>query len=276
MTWINRGLGALVDAALFPFQSLPPLAGLSAVSLVVAIGMLLAFRATSDQPAIAAVKRRIRAGIFEIRLFNDDLRALFSTRDVLRHNVTYLRLSLAPVPWLIVPFVLLIAQLQFYYGYDGFTPGQSALVQVRLRDVAVPASGAAPAIELQAPSGLSVQSPLVWIPSQREAAWRIGMDKPGDYTLTIVLDGRPVTKWIRVSDRVGWCTPERREAGFINELLYPAEPPIEPAVPIDVISVAYPDRQVSLLGLPVGWMVAFFALSLVFAVVLRARFGVVI
>lgn len=178
--------------------------------------------------------------------------------------------------WLMVPFVLVIAQLQFYHGYSGFTPGQSATVKVRLRDAAVPASGAAPAIALQAPVGLSVQSPVVWIPSAREAAWRIGLEQPGDHVLTITLDGHTVTKQVRVSDRVGWRTPERREAEFINAVLHPAEPPIAPDVPIEVVSVTYPERQLSLLGQPVGWMVVFFTLSLLLALVLRARFGIVI
>src|SRR5688500_5888155 len=176
MTWINMGLGGLVGAALSPFRSLPPIVGLSVVSLVAAIGMLLVFRATSNQPAIAAVKRRIHAGIFEIRLFNDDLRAICRAQfDILRHNLTYLRLSLAPMVWMLVPLVLLLAQLQFYYGYDGFGPGQSAVVKVRLKEAASPATGTAPAIALDVPAGLRVETPLVWIPSEREAAWRVGM-----------------------------------------------------------------------------------------------------
>ena len=143
MTWINHGLGGLVGAVLSPFRSFPPIVGLSVVSLLAAIGMLLVFRATSNQPAIADVKRRIHAGIFEIRLFNDDLRAMFAAQlDILRHNLTYVRLSLAPMLWMFVPLLLLIAQLQFYYGYDGFVPGQSAVVKVRLKQGASPPAGA--------------------------------------------------------------------------------------------------------------------------------------
>lgn len=277
MTWINAGLGGLVGVALSPFRSLPPIVGLTVVSLVAAVGMLLVFRATSNQPAITAVKRRIHAGIFEIRLFNDDLRAMFSAQfEILRHNLTYLRLSLAPLVWMLVPLLLLIAQLQFYYGYDGFAPGQSAIVKVRLKEGASPASGTSPAIALEAPSGLRVETPLVWIPSEREAAWRIGMDQPGDYELKIALDGRSVTKQIRVSDRIGWRTPERLEAGFLNQVLYPAEAPIENDVPIEAIMVAYPEREISLLGVGTHWMIAFFVLSLVFAFALKSRFGVVI
>ena len=277
MTWINRGLGGLVGAALSPFLLLPPIVGLSVVSLLAAIGMLLVFRATSNQPAIADVKRRIHAGIFEIRLFNDDLRAMFSAQfDILRHNVTYVRLSLAPMLWMFVPLLLFIAQLQFYYGYDGFVPGQSAVVKVRLKQGASPKSGVAPALALEAPSGVRVQTPLVWIPSEREAAWRIGTEKPGDYQLTVRLDGRSATKLVRVSEQVGWRSPERLEAGLLNELLYPVEAPIEASVPIESIALTYPEREINLFGYPVHWMIAFFALSLVFAFALKSRFGVVI
>ena len=277
MTWINHGLGWLVGAVLSPFRLLSPIVGLSVVSLLAAVGMLLVFRATSNQPAIAAVKRRIHAGIFEIRLFNDDLRAMFAAQlDVLRHNLTYIRLSLAPMLWMFVPLLLLIAQLQFYYGYGGFAPGQSAVVTVRLKEGASPPSGAAPALALEAPSGLRVQTPLVWIPSEREAAWRIGTEQPGDYYLTVRLDGQSATKAVRVSEQVGWRTPGRFQEGLLNEVLYPAEAPIEANVPIESIELTYPERAISLLGYPVHWMIAFFALSLVFAFALKSRFGVVI
>jgi hypothetical protein len=276
MASINRVLGTLVDAALSPFQGLPPIAGLSLVSLAVAVGMLLVMRATSNPRAIADVKRRIHAGIFEVRLFNDDVRALYSTLDILRHNLTYLRLSLAPLPWIILPLILLIAQLQFYYGYDGFTPGQSAIVKVRMAAAAIPATGVAPDIALETPPGLSVQTPLVWIPTEREAAWRIGTDDPGDYQLRVTLDGKVATKRVRVFDRVGRRSPGRFAGGFFNQVIYPAEAPLDSSVPIEAIEVNYPERHVNLFGYPVDWMVLFFGMSLLFAFALRSRFGVVL
>jgi hypothetical protein len=274
MTWVNASLGALVSAALWPFQSLPPIVGLSAVSLTAAIGMLVVFRTTSNQPAIAAAKRRIHAGIFEIRLFNDDLRAMFRAQlEILRHNLTYMRLSLVPMLWMLIPLLLLIAQLQFYYGYDGFRPGDTTLVKVRLKDAAMSAT---PALALAAPAGLRVDSPMVWIPSEREAVWRVVAERPGEYELTVTLDDRRVTKAVRVSQQVGWRTPERLEGGFVNQLLYPAESPIEGEIPIEAIAIGYPDRQIDLLGWETHWLIAFFILSIVFAFALRKRFGVVI
>jgi hypothetical protein len=104
---------------------MPALLSLSAISLVTAIVLLLVVRRTSDQRRIAAVKRDIRAGLFEIRLFNDDLRAILRAQgEILRHNLTYLRLSAVPLLWVLVPLVLLMGQLQAYYGYDGLHPGR--------------------------------------------------------------------------------------------------------------------------------------------------------
>ena len=276
MRHVNALVGGLIDAALSPFESLPPIVGLSAVSLAVAVAMLLAMRLTTNQRAIAAVKRRIEAAFFEVRLFNDDVRALHALGDVLRHNLSYFRLSLAPLPWVAVPLVLLIAHLQFYYGYDGFAPTQSTVLKVRLKESAVLVSGAAPSIEVVAPPGITIQTPHVWIPGEREAAWRIGFDHPGEYELTVTAGASIVSKRIRVSDQLGWRTPGRYAAGWLNEVLYPAEPPIDGEAPIESIIVHYGERKVSIFGMSTGWLVVFFVLTLLFAWILRSRFGVVI
>src|SRR5512136_557410 len=133
MSLVNALLRALFDLALAPLRSLPAVVSLTLVALVVSIFMLLVFKRTSDQARLAAVKRRVHAGLFEIRLFSDDLRAIFRAQgEILRANATYLRLSLVPMVWIIVPLVLVMAQLQFQYGYRGLTPGQPALVTADL------------------------------------------------------------------------------------------------------------------------------------------------
>src|SRR5688500_19416424 len=107
--------------------------------------MLLIFRKTSDQKRLAAVKRQIHAGLFEIRLFNDDLRAIFRAQgEILRHNLTYLRLSIVPMLWMIVPLLLVVAQLQFHYGYSGLTVGQPVLLKAQIREGAALTGSASP------------------------------------------------------------------------------------------------------------------------------------
>jgi hypothetical protein len=98
MSYLNAALRLVFDLLLAPFAGGPPLLSLSLVALLVSILMLVVFKKTSNQEALAVVKRKIHAGIFEIRLFNDDLRAILRAQnEILRHNLTYLRLSLWPM-----------------------------------------------------------------------------------------------------------------------------------------------------------------------------------
>jgi hypothetical protein len=166
---INAALGAVSDAVLGPLAGLPPLASLAIVSLITAVVMLLVVRRL-EQKALEQVKAD-HAALFEIRLFNDDLRAIFRAQsDMLRHNLTYLRLSIAPMLWMIVPFVFVIAQLQFQYGYDGLEPGRPVLLTAHLR--AADQNGANGA-RLEAPEGIRADTDAVWFPGAQDLMWRI-------------------------------------------------------------------------------------------------------
>jgi len=273
MSLLNAVLRRAVDAALSPFAEVSPLVGLGLVSLVVAVGMLLVFKRTSNQEALESVKRQIQACLFEIRLYNDDLRAILGANaEIMRWNLRYLGLSLVPLAWMLVPLVLLIAQLEFHYGYRGLGPGEAALVTAELKE----AGEAKPAAVLAAPAGLRVETPSLWVPGDRELAWRIRAERAGRYELTLTVGGATETKTVVVSEAVVRRSPVRVSPGFIDQLFYPAEPPLAPASPVRSIEVAYPPREVEVLGWGLHWMVVFFVLSIVFAFALRRPLGVTI
>ena len=287
MTIVNSLLRRVFDAALYPFSGLHPLLGIAVISLIFGVVMLLVFKKTSNQEKLAAVKRKIHAGLFEIRLFNDDFRAILRAQGgILRHNLSYFSLSLVPLAWMIVPLVLVIAQLQFHYGYQGLEPGVQVLVKVEVAGE----SPDRPQIQLKAPEGLTVEAGPIWIPptdpeaDQRveprpdhELSWRMSAAEPGDYELELILGEETITKSVRVTDRVVRRSPSRLEKGFWNQLLYPAEDPL-PDSPIRAIVVTYPAGNAGLEGWEneLTWMLFFFILSIVFAFALRKPLKVTI
>ena len=276
MSIVNAVLRALVDGLLFPFRGLPPIVGLAVVSLLTSVLLLIVFKKTSNQKALEAVKRKIHACLFEIRLFNDDFRTIFRAQlEILRHNLTYLRYSTVPMIWTLPPLVLLIAQLQFHYGYESLRVGFPAVVKATIR---AGESGSKPAIRLEGSSpGLEVKQPPVWIPSLREMAWRIEPRTAGDYELRIVNGSESVTKSVRVmdgSDSVVRRSP-LRVRGFLDELLYPAEAPL-PSDAFESIAVTYPEADVDVFGFELHWMIVYFVLSIAFAFLLRGTFKVTI
>ena len=90
VTAVNAMLDRLFDLLLRPLRPLPVIVSLAVVSLVTAIAILLVVRATSNQGALAAVKRQMYADLLEMRLFNDDLRGMWRAQwSMLRHNGRY-------------------------------------------------------------------------------------------------------------------------------------------------------------------------------------------
>jgi uncharacterized membrane protein (DUF106 family) len=284
VTILNALLASAFDLLLFPFRELPPIVGLSVVSLLTAAGMLLVFRAKSDQQRIEQVKRAMVAALFEIRLFNDDLPALFRAQgEMLKQNAAYLRLSLVPMLWMIVPLGLIAAQLEFQYGYAGLTPGQPALVKAHLRQttpLAEPASGSAAispvvsAASLEVPKEIRVLTAAAWFPATQEIIWRVTADVPGEYVLNAKFDGGTFTKTVDATDRVVRRSPVRVAAGFMNQLIYPAEPPLPDGGIVTSITVGYPSRAIRVLRWDLPWVIVYLVLSMAFAVALRKPFGV--
>ena len=163
MSLLNAALNSLFDVLLRPLAALPPLASLALVSLATAIVMRLIVRPTSNQRAVTDVKRRIHAAQFALRLFNDDLRAIFRAQiELLRHNLTYLRLSLVPMLWMIVPFVFVLAQLQFQYGYQGLETGRPVLLTAHMRS--------SDTASHEGPSGIRADTGAVVFPAAKTAS----------------------------------------------------------------------------------------------------------
>jgi uncharacterized membrane protein (DUF106 family) len=197
MSSLNAGLATAIDVVLAPFSALPPLVGLTIASLVTAAVMLAVFKRTSNQARLSAVKRSIHAALFEIRLFNDDFRAIARAQgEILRDNAVYLWLSVVPMVWVMVPLVLVIAQLQFHYGYAPLQPGESVLLKVQLR------VGAAEGVSLDAPPELRLDTPAVWLPAARELVWRVRPSQAGRYELRVALGPESYTKHLHVAGGV--------------------------------------------------------------------------
>jgi len=275
---LNSLVAHLIDGLLYPFEDLSPLVGLAVVSLLSAIGTLTVVRLTSNSSRLSGIKRALHACWFEIRLFNDDARAMWrALGEMFRHYLAYLRELAVPLMLLSAPLGLLVAQLQFHYAYSGLEVGGQAVVSIRMR---APDSASSvdvnPNPALTVPPGLRIETPPVWTPSLREAAWRIEADRPGDYDVAVRVGGHEVIKRVRVSNRIVRRSPVRPDGDTIEQLIHPAEPPLPDDSGVESIAVTYSRRDVRLFGYGVHWAVIFGGFTMVFALALRRPFRVVL
>ena len=276
MWLVNRPLRWVFDFVVLPFRGMPAIVGLTVISLLISVVMLIGFRAVSDQDALEEVKRRIYGGVYEIRLYKDDLRTIFVAQvGILRETMTYFRLSMVPMLWMMVPILIIVSQLQFQYGYESLEPGQTALLRVELTEEAAEGVSATDGagVSLDVPDGVRVETPLVWIPSLREAGWRIAAESPGEYELVIRIGEETLTKSMRVSGTTMLRSPIR-PSSLLDQLIYPVEQPVPRGSSAEAIRLDYVEAEINMFGWHTHWIIAFFILTMVFAFALAKPLGV--
>ena len=274
MAAVNEVLTRVLDALLWPAARFAPVTALVLLSVATAVLVLLVFKWAADQAALSAAKDQVQAAVFEMRLFNDDLAAMFRAQgEVLSSVLRYVRLSLVPTLWLTIPIAVLMLHMDFHFGYTGLAVDAPALVEARFDGSLVPSSGMTSA-SLDVPDAISLETPGVVLPSAREIVWRIRPRRAGAFIVTVHLGEAAIGKTLVVSDRVVRRSPVRPAAGFLSQVLQPSEPPLPDGTGLAAVTVDYPERPFIVAGWDIGWVGVYLGLTLVFVLLLKRWFGV--
>jgi hypothetical protein len=102
---------------------------------------------------------------------------------------------LRPVLISTIPMLLLLANLESFYGRSPLAPGQEAVVTMRLKAPLDP-NAAAPG--LQASSEIDVETPGVREPAAGQVSWRIRGTRAGSGRLDLALADGVVSKSVEV------------------------------------------------------------------------------
>lgn len=259
----------LIDAAfdLFfrPFRDSNPAYAIAAISFLTGLVTLLTFRYASNQVTMRRIKDRIQAHVLEVRLFPDQLSVVWRAYgQVMRFTLSYLAQSLKPLLILLVPMIVLMAQLDLRFSRTPLRPGDSFLLKVKLTE---PQTLDANALRL--PEGLTLTAPPLNIRALREVDWRIRADRRGDFAPAVVTAGQAFTKQVVVSGSTTRLSPERARASMEEWLLDPGEKALPRNGPLETLEVNYAPRSIDLGLFQTEWWVLFLVVSLVSALVLK-------
>ena len=239
---------------------------LALAGTVCGVGTLLAMRRFSDQRAVRSAKARVRAHLYEMRLFGDDpVLALRAQKKLLLWNLRYARLALLPAAIVAVPAILIMSQLEAVYGSEPLMPGETALVTVQLKRGTQPV-----AADLTAPSGFTVETPPVRIADLRQVCWRIRARGSADGELHFQTAGESLHRAIHAGPGLRYVTPECSSAPLAS-IWYGCA---FESNSVESIAVDYRARKISLFGFDAHWLVWFALFWLAAMLLLRRRFGV--
>jgi hypothetical protein len=273
MWLINFLFNRLFDILFLPFRQLDPWFGMAFISFLTGLLMLFIFRLTSNQEGIKRVKDKIKAHLLELRLFKDNMPVSLSAQgQILRYNLRYLGYSLKPMLVMIIPLILILAQLNLWFGYESLRSREPAILKVKLEKGARPMELDA---SIETPAGLEVETPPLRLEEQREIDWRIRARSSGVHELVIKLGGQSLTKAVFADgSRLARISPVKLKGGLIDQVLNPGERPLPSSRSIKSIEVVYPPKRMNFLGLRLHWLVAYFGLSILIGFALKKPFKV--
>jgi hypothetical protein len=272
--WVfNSILGKIFELILFPFRGMSPWVSMTLISFLTAFLMLFVFRLTSNQKGIKQVKNKIKAHLLEFRLFKDSLSlSLRAQANILRYNLRYIGYSAKPLLVMIIPLVLILIQLNLWFGHQALSPGEKTILKVKLQAAQNPLAAD---IALELSAGLDVETLPLRIEKEGEIDWRLQAREKGIHELALTVNGQKLTKKVYVGQvSLDKISPVKVQGNFIDELFNPGEAPLPKGLPLKSIEVAYPSRKMSLFGWHLHWLIAYFALSIVFAFAFKGLFRV--
>jgi len=263
MWFFNYSWGKIFESIFFPFRHLNPWWGMIFISLLTGLFMLAVFKYTSNQKGISQVKNKIKAHLLEIRLFKDNFAlSLKAQGNILRYNLKYISYSFKPMLVMIIPLILILIQLNLWFGYHSLEPGQKAIVKVKLKKEYNPLDLK---LKIDPSPGFRVDSPPLRIEEEKEVNWRIQAKKKGIYSLVIKVDNQSYQKNVAISQNsLTKISPAKVNKNFWAELLYPGEQPLSSDSPLESIEITYSSKKMNLFGLHLHWLIVYFVLSIIF------------
>lgn len=265
--------GAIFEALFWPFRGLSPWFGMIVISLLTGLLMLMIFRRTSNQEGIRRTKNKIKAHLLELRLYKDSLPvSLKAYRSILLANLKYVGHSVKPMLVMIVPVLLILIQLNLWFGFRSLDIGQEAILKVKLE----PGQDPLPSdLALVPPTGVAVETPPLWIEESREIDWRLRAREKGIHSVVLQWGQKSFSKKVAVAQNLlSKISAVKPGPNVFEEIFNPGEKPLPGGLGIRFVEVAYPPGRMNLFGWRLHWLIVFFALSIVFGFALKGVFRV--
>ena len=268
---LNRVVTTLFDLVCLPFQTTSPIWAITVISLISGVVMVWIFGKVSNQTTIKQLREKIRGNLIGVRLFQSDIGVVLKLqKNIFGDTARYMKCALIPMLVLIIPVLLIMAQLNLRFALAPVEPGKTALIKVVLKNNELLRQN----VSLQTSDDILVETSGMRIPSKREITWRVRPLSSGQHQMTVRVNEEILVASFIAGGQWG-KTPQRLTGkSAIDLLLYPGTNPIPSQNPIESVEITYPLLDLRAFGWNVHWLVAFFVLSMVFGFTFKEVLGV--
>ena len=259
---LNQILTLITDYVLYPFYGVDKLWGLLFLSVLGGVLLLLCYGKVSNQKAIKRVKRSIMASLSESVLYRQNLRLCLKAQwKMLLGGIKYFAIAIPPILVLMIPCILMLAQMNLRYESNGLIVGEPTLLKVKVEQ-----AEKIDDIDLKYSENVDV-TPRLRDLENKEVVWRLTPKDETNIDVAVVVAGtsEEYKQIIVVNDP---------SANVFEALLYPGNKRIPDESVISEIVVEYPGVSYKWLGINWHWLVLFLVISIISGLIASKVFGV--
>ena len=229
------------------------------ISILSGIIFLLIYGKVSNQKGIKETKRKIMAKVIEVALFRHSIKVCLNAQGALfKQGFKYLSFALIPLLILMVPCILIMAQINFHFQNRGLLEKEDAIIELSLDD-----PDDLTEYELKASSG--TLSPALRVDDELKIIWKYknnnGTNLKDNVILELTLDDLSLNIPLSINGKKPSLLTYSRD--FFEGLLFPSKFKVSKDFKeIKSISIKYPNANQTYLGVTINWLWVFLIVSI--------------
>jgi uncharacterized membrane protein (DUF106 family) len=265
IAWINM-LANSLGWLLAPIAVLPGWLSNTIISAVTGVLLLLIFKYTSNQLAIGRVRNEIKANMLALKLFKDSVSVTLKAQGhIFGGSLRLLFYAIRPMLVMILPVILLLAQMGLWYQARPLRTGEQAIITMKLNgDI----DTAWPQVDIKSTPAAKVITGPVRAFNTREICWEIEAQQNGSHNIVFQVDHQQIEKELAIGPGFMRVSTKRPGWHWTDVLMHPWEKPFRPDSIVNSITITYPDR-ISINSGTDWWVIYFFIASMVFAMIFK-------
>ncbi|MGI6680906.1 MAG: hypothetical protein ACOX3T_05430 [Bdellovibrionota bacterium] len=270
---LNSILVAIFDIFLYPVRNFSDEIKILYISILSGIIFLLVYGKVSNQKGLKKTKRKVAARILEVALYRHSVKVCLNAQlELLKQGVRYLTYALVPLLILMIPALLIMAQMNFNFQNRGLKLNEDAIIEISF-------DKASDLFDYSLSSDKGTVSPSLRIEDESKVFWKFKVDnihtkENKNITLNLVQDGGSLSIPVKLSDngRPEFSTCSK---SFFEAILFPSKYSISKDFKeIESISIRYPKAEQSYFGIKLNWIYVFLIVSILSGLVASKIFKV--
>jgi hypothetical protein len=232
--------------------------------------VLYIYKWVSSPTGIKSTKNQIKANILAIRLYKDLWKVIVSSFfKSLYYTFKYFILNFGPV-LLIIPILFpAFAQMDARYGLKPFQIEDEIILKAKFaHDIK------GMTIELQENPHFKLKMNPVFIKSLKEVNWKLEVAKEGITEIQVKVGDRIFEKKLVLGKFRGALSNKMLNKSSWSHFLYPVDPLLPQDGEVVELSVHYPGKDISFLGIEMNWLIWNLILVVLVVLAFKNRFGI--